>query len=79
MQKFAFSSDFEILARRAAPAPEISKILTRRAAPSAGNFEMLARRAAPAPLNFAKFRTLVKSVKIFDEFHHLTRRMISDV
>ena len=46
MQKFAFSSDFEILARRAAPAPEISKILTRRAAPSAGNFEMLARRAS---------------------------------
>jgi len=63
MQKFAFSSVFEILARRAAPAPENLKILTRRAAPSAGNFEMLARRAAPAPLNFAKFRTLFISEK----------------
>jgi len=49
MQKFAFSSVFEILARRAAPA--------------AGNFEMLARRAAPASLNFAKFRTLFISEK----------------
>jgi len=61
MQKFAFSGDFEILARRAAPAPKISKILTRRAAPSAGNFEILACRAAPAPLNFAKFRTLLNT------------------